>query len=134
MYFCTLRCSNHTHTWMGMLQMMQVASRHAAVFAADATANLVTRLHHNVLRTGLRRLATAYSRISLADVAAKLHLPSVEDTGVYIVFVTAPVHSHGLLYGICFLVYAVSLVSQLHLTSVEDTGGCGVVYERMRRV
>jgi len=57
----------------------QVEARHSAVFAGDATRNLVTRLHHNVLRTGLRRLSTAYSRISLADVAAKLHLPSAED-------------------------------------------------------
>lgn len=131
--------------------MLQVAERHAGVFRADATRNLVTRLHHNVLRTGwvppacflaclhgmaatfvlrtgwvspsasisfashqqvvdgmrhagvwacgelaplshtphsnhtftrsLRRIALAYSRISLADVASKLHLPSVEDAG-----------------------------------------------------
>lgn len=62
-----------------MRAFAQVAERHAAVFAADATRNLVTRLSHNVLRTGLRRLSTAYSRISLADVAAKLHLPSPDD-------------------------------------------------------
>jgi len=32
-----------------------------------------------VLRAGLRRISLAYSRISLADVAAKLGLPSAED-------------------------------------------------------
>ncbi len=32
---------------------------------ADATSNLITRLHHNVIRTGLRRIHLAYSRISL---------------------------------------------------------------------
>ncbi|GFH12605.1 PCI domain-containing protein [Haematococcus lacustris] len=34
----------------------QVAQTHAAVFKQDATLNLITRLHHNVLRTGLRRI------------------------------------------------------------------------------
>jgi len=58
----------------------QVAAKYDAVFRADATRNLVTRLHQNVLRTGLKRISMAYSRISLADVAAKLALPSVEDT------------------------------------------------------
>ena len=51
-----------------------------AVFLADRTHNLVVRLRHNVIRAGLRRISLAYSRISLADVAAKLGLPSVQDT------------------------------------------------------
>ena len=38
------------------------------------------RLRHNVIRAGLRRISLAYSRISLADVAAKLGLANVEDT------------------------------------------------------
>jgi len=37
----------------------------------------VERLGHNVLKTGLRKISLSYSRITLADVAAKLHLPSV---------------------------------------------------------
>ncbi|KAL6751922.1 26S proteasome regulatory subunit [Haematococcus lacustris] len=57
----------------------QVAQTHAAVFKQDATLNLITRLHHNVLRTGLRRISLAYSRISLEDVASRLHLSSAED-------------------------------------------------------
>lgn len=55
------------------------AERHAVAFAADKTANLIVRLRRNVIRTGLRRLSLAYSRISLADVAAKLGLASAED-------------------------------------------------------
>lgn len=55
------------------------AEEHAAVFAADKTANLIVRLRRNVIRTGLRRLSLAYSRISLADVAEKLGLASAED-------------------------------------------------------
>ena len=49
------------------------------MFRSDGTHNLITRLHHNVIRTGLRRINLAYSRISLADIAARLHLPSAED-------------------------------------------------------
>jgi 26S proteasome regulatory subunit N3 len=55
------------------------AQQHGAAFAADGTANLVTRLHHSVIRAGLRRIAAAYSRIPLEAVAAKLALPSAED-------------------------------------------------------
>lgn len=35
------------------------------MFRTDGTYNLVTRLHHNVIRAGLRRINLAYSRISL---------------------------------------------------------------------
>mmetsp|Transcript_13646 Transcript_13646/g.23982 ORF Transcript_13646/g.23982 Transcript_13646/m.23982 type:complete len:500 (-) Transcript_13646:384-1883(-) len=62
-----------------LVAFAQVAALHDAVFSADGVRNLVTRLHHNVLRTGLRRISLAYSRISLADVAARLHVPSAED-------------------------------------------------------
>jgi hypothetical protein len=59
----------------------QVTDRYNAVFLADRTHNLITRLHHNVIRIGLRRINLAYSRISLAEIAAKLHLASAEDAG-----------------------------------------------------
>lgn len=48
-------------------------------FVNDRTLPLVRRLHQNVLKAGLKRLAVAYSRLPLIDVAAKLGLPSVED-------------------------------------------------------
>ncbi len=35
-----------------------------------------TRLGHNVIKTGLRKISLSYSRIALADIAAKLHLVS----------------------------------------------------------
>jgi hypothetical protein len=38
------------------------------------------RLRHNVLKTGVRMICLAYSRISLRDICDKLHLESVEDT------------------------------------------------------
>lgn len=48
----------------------------ASAFKADKNYSLVQRLGHNVLKTGLRKISISYSRISLADIAAKLHLPS----------------------------------------------------------
>lgn len=45
---------------------------HAATFATDGNHTLVTRLRQNVIRAGLRNISLAYSKISLADVAAKL--------------------------------------------------------------
>lgn len=48
------------------------------MFKADRTTNLITRLQYNVIRTGLRRINLAYSRISLTDVAEKLCLPSAD--------------------------------------------------------
>ena len=56
-----------------------VATTHAATFQADSTAHLVARLRANVIRAGLRRIAAAYSKISLADVATKLGLSSTDD-------------------------------------------------------
>ncbi|EIE24637.1 26S proteasome regulatory subunit [Coccomyxa subellipsoidea C-169] len=63
-----------------LVAFRQVADANAAVFAADKTQNLIVRLQYNVIRAGLRRINLAYSRISLADVATRLGLASVEDT------------------------------------------------------
>ena len=65
---------------MGDLAAFQSATEaHGKVFNEDKLSNLITRLRANVIRTGLTRINTAYSKISLADVAEKLGLPSVED-------------------------------------------------------
>lgn len=45
-------------------------------FQQDKNLTLVYRLGHNVIKTGLRKISLSYSRISLADVALKLHLAS----------------------------------------------------------
>ena len=55
------------------------AALHVPAFAADATAALVARLRHAVIRAGLARAVAAYSRIPLAALAAKLGLPSADD-------------------------------------------------------
>ena len=65
----------------GDLQVFARATEaHAAAFEADGTRNLIVRLRHNVIRAGLRNIHLAYSKISLADVAARLGLSEVEDT------------------------------------------------------
>jgi len=45
---------------------------------ADGTFTLISRLAHSVVKAGLRRLSTSYSRISLEDIAKRLGLASVE--------------------------------------------------------
>lgn len=52
---------------------------HSATFSADSTSSLILRLRHNVIKTALRTLSLAYSRISLSDISAKLALDSEED-------------------------------------------------------
>lgn len=43
-------------------------------FQKDGTYTLIIRLHHNVIKTGIRKINLSYSRISLGDVARKLQL------------------------------------------------------------
>ncbi|GMI83089.1 HAPLESS 15, EMBRYO DEFECTIVE 2719 [Hibiscus trionum] len=53
-----------------------VAVKFTSTFSTDKTQNLIVRLQHNVIRTGLRNISISYSCISLADVAEKLRLDS----------------------------------------------------------
>ncbi|KAG8757396.1 26S proteasome non-ATPase regulatory subunit [Serendipita sp. 396] len=64
----------------GSLSQFQAALQtHSAQFTADNTLTLLSRLRQNVIKTGLRKLSLAYSRISLRDICLKLHLESEED-------------------------------------------------------
>jgi len=47
---------------------------HIARLQADGTHTLISRLAHSVVKAGLRRLHTSYSRISLEDIALRLGL------------------------------------------------------------
>jgi len=49
---------------------------HAERLRMDGTYTLISRLAHSVVKAGLRRLKTSYSRISLEDAASRLGLPS----------------------------------------------------------
>jgi 26S proteasome regulatory subunit N3 len=48
-------------------------------FVADHTYTLILRLHHNVVKTAVRTISLAYTRITFADIAQKLLLDSPED-------------------------------------------------------
>ncbi|CAL5087083.1 unnamed protein product [Urochloa decumbens] len=62
---------------VGDLELFRsVADKFSSTFSADRTRNLIVRLRHNVIRTGLRNISISYSRISLADIAKKLRLDS----------------------------------------------------------
>ncbi|KAL8228904.1 hypothetical protein R6Q57_013804 [Mikania cordata] len=62
---------------IGDLELFKtVAEKFSTTFSSDRTNNLIVRLRHNVIRTGLRNISISYSRISLADVAKKLRLDS----------------------------------------------------------
>ncbi|XP_010920092.1 probable 26S proteasome non-ATPase regulatory subunit 3 [Elaeis guineensis] len=62
---------------IGDLELFRtVAEKFSGTFNSDRTRNLIVRLRHNVIRTGLRNISISYSRISLADVARKLRLDS----------------------------------------------------------
>ncbi|KAG2254425.1 hypothetical protein Bca52824_084561 [Brassica carinata] len=62
---------------IGDLELFRnVQEKFAKTFSEDRTHNLIVRLRHNVIRTGLRNISISYSRISLTDVALKLRLNS----------------------------------------------------------
>ncbi|XP_031127943.1 probable 26S proteasome non-ATPase regulatory subunit 3 [Ipomoea triloba] len=62
---------------IGDLELFKtVAEKFSSTFSKDGTNNLIVRLRHNVIRTGLRNISISYSRISLVDVAKKLRLDS----------------------------------------------------------
>lgn len=56
-----------------------VLNKYTDQFQADRTFTLILRLHHNVIKTAIRRISLAYSCISLTDVAKKLRLDSPKD-------------------------------------------------------
>ncbi|KZV53116.1 putative 26S proteasome non-ATPase regulatory subunit 3 [Dorcoceras hygrometricum] len=62
---------------IGDLELFKtVAEKFSITFSSDRTNNLIVRLRHNVIRTGVRNISISYSKISLADVAKKLRLDS----------------------------------------------------------
>ena len=62
-----------------MERFKDVLLKSAEQFREDDTYTLILRLHHNVIKTAIRTISLAYSRISLDEVAKKLKLESAED-------------------------------------------------------
>lgn len=48
-------------------------------FEQDNNYTLILRVHHNVIKAGVRRISNSYSKVRLSDVATKLQLDSAED-------------------------------------------------------
>ncbi|EGV66068.1 26S proteasome non-ATPase regulatory subunit [Yamadazyma tenuis] len=58
----------------------QVLKKYKADFVKDDNYTLISRLHQNVIKTGIRIISLSYSKISLKDICIKLHLDSEEST------------------------------------------------------
>ena len=60
-------------------QFNQLVEQCSDKFKTDKTFNLIQRLRHNVIKTGLKKINVSYSRISIEDICEKLSLGNVED-------------------------------------------------------
>jgi 26S proteasome regulatory subunit N3 len=63
---------------------LNIVNTHSAAFRKDGTYTLILRLRQNVIKTGIRVMSLAYSRISLRDICIRLGLDS-EESAEYIV-------------------------------------------------
>jgi len=64
----------------GQLQLFnKVLEDFAPVFKKDSTYTLVQRIHQNVIKTGLRRITHAYTKITMSDICSRLQLDNPED-------------------------------------------------------
>ena len=62
-----------------LVRFSEVVKKFADQFTSDHTYTLIIRLHHNVVKTAVRTISLAYSKITFADIAQKLLLDSPED-------------------------------------------------------
>ncbi|KAJ3204948.1 26S proteasome non-ATPase regulatory subunit [Entophlyctis luteolus] len=62
-----------------LVKFQDTLARHIETFLVDKTYTLILRLRHNVIKTGIRMISLAYSKISLRDICMKLQLDSEED-------------------------------------------------------
>eukprot|EP00904_Undaria_pinnatifida_P013820 jgi/Undpi1/9569/HiC_scaffold_27.g12025.m1 len=61
-----------------LVEFNSVVKEHEATFRADKTYSLIQRLAHNVIKTGLRKINSSYSRVSLQDLCEKVKLETVQ--------------------------------------------------------
>lgn len=60
-------------------RFMSIVEQHTTVFEHDRTYSLILRIRQHVIKTGLRRICQAYSRISIRDVCVKLSMDNPAD-------------------------------------------------------
>ena len=58
----------------------EVLKKYETAFVKDNNFTLVSRLHQNVIKTGIRIISLSYAKILLKDICIKLHLDSEEAT------------------------------------------------------
>jgi 26S proteasome regulatory subunit N3 len=64
----------------GDLSLFQESlAKFTPVFRKDKTYTLILRLRHNVIKAGIKKISSSYSKISLRDICIKLLLDSEED-------------------------------------------------------
>mmetsp|Transcript_19316 Transcript_19316/g.28848 ORF Transcript_19316/g.28848 Transcript_19316/m.28848 type:complete len:498 (+) Transcript_19316:44-1537(+) len=62
-----------------LLEFQKVLENFEGIFKKDGMISLITRLRHNVIKTGLRKICISYSKISLTAICEKLKYDSIED-------------------------------------------------------
>ncbi|CAE7390487.1 Rpn3 [Symbiodinium sp. CCMP2456] len=87
-FFTQKELKEHLRPYYAITQAVRSGDLHAfkectktyeALFKKDKTLTLINRLRYNVIKTGLRSICLAYSRISLQDICTKLGLESPQD-------------------------------------------------------
>lgn len=85
--FFTAGCQTELKPYLSITQAVrrgdlavfeQVVATHTSRLQQDMTFTLISRLAHQVVKAGLRKLHVSYSRLSLRDVADRLGLPSAQ--------------------------------------------------------
>lgn len=75
----------------------QCVMTHKKAYERDRTLTLVQRLHSSVIKTGLKSIGAAYSKISFTDVAAKLELEGEDNTSQAALYLCAKAIRDGVL-------------------------------------
>lgn len=72
--------THHAAVRIGDIEAFTSALKtHQKQYVHDGTYTLILRLRHNVIKTALRTLSLAYSRIPLQEICKKLRLDSEEE-------------------------------------------------------
>ncbi|CAJ0939761.1 unnamed protein product, partial [Mesorhabditis belari] len=63
-----------------LVSFNEIVDEHNKIFEKDETLTLIVRLRQNVIRAAIKQIASAYSRISIRDIATKLQLQTEIET------------------------------------------------------
>lgn len=63
----------------------EILTQHGEIFKADETQSLIVRLRQNVIRTAIRQISLAYSKIYIKDIAKKLQVNNFNDKDIFFV-------------------------------------------------